>query len=145
MGIADYGGAMSTLDLLDDPLWMQDTTSSSEIVTRDEISTPDPPFGKHSYSPTSISPTSILNPFFGYPAFLAYGSLSLAHGRRRKRDLARILILLFWIRWRKVLIVGTLLALSAAILKMGAQGNYTRSLWSFLARNSLLKMATSAI
>ncbi|KNZ82196.1 hypothetical protein J132_06268 [Termitomyces sp. J132] len=141
----DYGGTMSTLDFLDDPLWMQDTASRSEIVTRGEISTPDPPFGKYSLSPTSISPTSLLNPFFGYPAFLAYGSLSLKHGRRRKRDLARTLLLLFWIRWRKVLIVGTLLALSVAILKMGAQGVQARSLRSFLARNSLLKMGASAV
>lgn len=151
MAIVDYGGVMATLNLLDDPLWTQEATSPSGIVTRGELSTPDPPLMKSPHPPTSISPTSLLNPFFGYPAFLAYGTLSLEHGRRRKRDLARTLLLLFWIRWRKVLIIGFLLAFSAAILKMGARGVYARSLRSFLARISfsifkaLPKMGTSAM
>lgn len=151
MSIADYGGVVATLNLLEDPLWTQETTSHSGIVTRGEISTPDPPLMKPPPSTTSISPTSLLNPFFGYPAFLAYGTLSLEHGRRRKRDLARTLLLLFWIRWRKVLIIGFLLAFSAAILKVGARGVYARSLRSFLARISFTvfkaqpKMGTSVV
>ncbi|KAL1721984.1 hypothetical protein EV715DRAFT_194116 [Schizophyllum commune] len=74
----------------------------------------------------SLSPLSILNPFFGYPshahtssdhphqhapaslhpraahtrhAHHRHTSHSLPHGRRRRRDLAKTLLLLFWARW----------------------------------------------
>ncbi|KAL1695001.1 hypothetical protein GGG16DRAFT_109525 [Schizophyllum commune] len=74
----------------------------------------------------SLSPLSILNPFFGYPArshhtrprhsahlHARHASHSLPHGRRRRRDLAKTLLLLFWARWggviRTILWTGALI------------------------------------
>jgi hypothetical protein len=53
---------------------------------------------------------SSLNPFFGYPIT---PSMRPRHGRRRKRDLLKTLILLWWMKWKRVLIW---LAVAGAIL-----------------------------
>lgn len=53
--------------------------------------------------PVAFPAMSPLNPFFGYPVEPGSGSLSAAptlrHGRRRKRDLFRTLVRLWWSRW----------------------------------------------
>ncbi|KAF5380370.1 hypothetical protein D9615_004739 [Tricholomella constricta] len=132
----DYGGALAALELLDDPLRTQEIPSES-MAAHNQILTIDPPASQlPAFTP--LSPTSLLNPFFGYPASSYYGSLSLYHGRRRKRDLARTLALLFWIRWRKPLVVGILLAVCAITLQLGTRGAHGRSLRSFLSRKSLI-------
>ena len=77
---------------------------------------------------TSLSPTSLLNPFFGYPASSHKGFLSLQHGRRRKRDLARTLAVLFWIRWRKRIMTGVVVVLCALGLAMGKRAGHLRFL-----------------
>ncbi|EKM54729.1 uncharacterized protein PHACADRAFT_124083 [Phanerochaete carnosa HHB-10118-sp] len=66
---------------------------------------------------TVLSSTSLLNPFFGYPAvYDAAATPSLRHGRRRKRDLVHTLVRLWWARWgaRAVLMLVLLLLLLVA-------------------------------
>lgn len=67
-----------------------------------------------------LSPTSILNPFFGYPVSAAstHGPPSFRYGRRRKRDLARTLLTLFWIRWRKHISFGACLTVILIIWRL---------------------------
>jgi len=134
----DYGGALPALKLLDDPLRTQETPLESLATEYSQTQAADPPSALQLPAFTSLSPTSLLNPFFGYPASSSYGSLSLPYGRRRKRDLARTLALLFWIRWRKPLVVALLLAACAIILKLGTRGAHVRSLRSFLEQKSIL-------
>jgi len=65
------------------------------------IPTPSPPTSPDAFS--SISSMSLLNPFFGYPISSSLTSSNthvFPHGRRRKRDLLRTLVLLWWARWR---------------------------------------------
>jgi len=133
----NYGGALPALKLLDDPLRTQETLLESMPAEYRQIEAADPP-ASHPPAFTSLSPTSLINPFFGYPATSSYGSLSLPHGRRRKRDLARTLALLFWMRWRKPLIAGLLLAICAIALKLGTRGAHGRSLRSFPGQKVLL-------
>ncbi|KAJ7162076.1 CRAL-TRIO domain-containing protein [Mycena filopes] len=94
----DYGGTLASLtELQHDPLW-NDPPSTSP---------PQPPSAPsivpvaQAPSITAIAATSLLNPFFGYPVSSSGGSPSLHHGRRRKRDLARTLLILAWRRWRR--------------------------------------------
>ncbi|KAJ7020002.1 CRAL-TRIO domain-containing protein [Mycena alexandri] len=95
----DYGGTLASLTELNDPLW--NDPPSVELGASGQPSAPliipvaQPP------SITAIPPTSLLNPFFGYPVSSSGGSPSLHHGRRRKRDLARTLLILAWRRWRR--------------------------------------------
>lgn len=53
-----------------------------------------------------IPSTSTLNPFFGYPTqvSLSGSQHTLHHGRRRKRDLVRTLLVLLWLKWRRRLL-----------------------------------------
>ncbi|GLB37805.1 putative CRAL/TRIO domain containing protein [Lyophyllum shimeji] len=134
----DYGGVLPPLKLLDDPLRTQETPLESIFVENGRIEETDPPSASHRPASTSLSPTSLINPFYGYPATSSSGSLSLPHGRRRKRDLARTLTLLFWMRWRKTLVIGLLLAICAIALKLWTRGRSGRSLRSFLGQKWLL-------
>ncbi|KAL1680554.1 hypothetical protein EV122DRAFT_288804 [Schizophyllum commune] len=105
------------------------SASSSRISTSSRTSSPSPSLNPPLPHAISLSPLSILNPFFGYPSHAhhhtpahmrsnaihhrhhKHTSHSLPHGRRRRRDLARTLLLLFWARWGGVI---------RAILWMGA-------------------------
>ncbi|KAF7322032.1 Protein real-time [Mycena kentingensis (nom. inval.)] len=81
-------------------------------------------------APSSIllHPTSLLNPFFGYPTSLSFSRSSSesththhpTHGRRRKRDLVRTLLVLAWQRWRGRLWTLVALALVVAVVVAGA-------------------------
>ncbi|RDB25475.1 Protein real-time [Hypsizygus marmoreus] len=130
----DYGGSLLPLTLLDDPLRKPETPPDG-IQPYAQNQPPVQP----SPSPlfTMLSPTSILNPFFGYPTDSSDGYLSLHHGRRRKRDLARTLALLFWIRWRKTIVVGLVLVMCALSFKLGKRFRYPRFLRSFWAGKTL--------
>ena len=100
---------------LHDPLWSHAAPLPSMTVHKHQSEVSGlPSTSQHtSTTITSLSPTSVLNPFFGYPVSSCQGSSFLPHGRRRKRDLARTLALLFWIRWRKHIVIGVLLAVCA--------------------------------
>lgn len=114
----DYGGSLPPLTCLSDPLRLSESPSprpQDPSQPYDLLPAYQPPAPTMS---TSLPSTSPLNPFFGYPASSRHGFTSLQHGRRRKRDLARTLALLFWIRWRKHLIVGLLLAVCAFAVKL---------------------------
>ena len=123
-GSTDYGGSLPDLTRLDDPL------QSREAPRPQGISQPcDLPPASQSPAPTtrtSLSSTSLLNPFFGYPASSQQGLTSLQHGRRRKRDLARTLAFLFWIRWRNHLIIGLLLAVCVFAVKQASRRRLLR-------------------
>jgi len=117
----DYGGNLSFLKDLDDPLRPRRTSLPEANAVGGEVPS------AISHQPTSgyvssISPAFLLNPFYGYPATSIRGYPQLHHSRRRKRDLARTLVWLFWLRWRShissVVILTTLvLALNFAIRK----------------------------
>lgn len=62
---------------------------------------------------------SLSNPFYGYPSAPVRGYPHLQYGRRRKRDLARTLAHLFWLRWRTHITAGALLAVLIYMLNFG--------------------------
>ncbi|KAK7473223.1 hypothetical protein VKT23_001321 [Stygiomarasmius scandens] len=100
----DYGGSLPSLNLLQDQLRTSpgsDVQRSTETVA-DEMQMEMPAPVTAPRPRYLLSPTNILNPFFGYPVAYQYPqSLSLRHGRRRKRDLLRTLLKLFWRRWSR--------------------------------------------
>ncbi|OAX37923.1 CRAL/TRIO domain-containing protein [Rhizopogon vinicolor AM-OR11-026] len=99
---SDYGGALSPLHLIEDPLNPEYNRVS--VGSRDEsVSAPSirlPETLHRQPSSVFIPPRSSLNPFFGYPTL---ASISRPHmvqpGRRRKRDLLLTLSILWWKRW----------------------------------------------
>ncbi|KJA20016.1 hypothetical protein HYPSUDRAFT_142747 [Hypholoma sublateritium FD-334 SS-4] len=105
----DYGGNLPSLALLEDPIRpdLPQPLEVPEIAITDmpTVEAPKPAL----ISILSLSPTSILNPFFGYPVSTSsttnHGRPTLRHGRRRKRDLILTLATLFWMRWRKTITV----------------------------------------
>ncbi|KAE9389884.1 CRAL/TRIO domain-containing protein [Gymnopus androsaceus JB14] len=117
----DYGGYLPPLNSLDclPPASPQPSPKSYMMSA--------------SPSPIYLSPTSLLNPFFGYPVSSSQGSPSLHHGRRRKRDLIRTLAILFWLRWRRP--ITTCLWLAALV--------FTGRMWNWLlyspSRSALLR------
>lgn len=103
----DLGGCLPSLALMNDPL--QVTTlkprarvrflrPSSGIVSQKPL---EQAIVRPRTSPprASVSATSILNPFFGYPVLFVGSDVAPEHGRRRKRDLLYTLARLFWARW----------------------------------------------
>ncbi|KAF5355528.1 hypothetical protein D9758_006381 [Tetrapyrgos nigripes] len=104
----DYGGLLPPLSLLDNPLPLahpddiQCEPTSPDTVCEDEQK--EMPAPSTPSSPRYLlSPTNLLNPFFGYPVTTSQHSKSpsLQHGRRRKRDLFYTLLKLFWRRWNR--------------------------------------------
>ncbi|KAI0786560.1 CRAL-TRIO domain-containing protein [Abortiporus biennis] len=134
----DYGGELPYLSELEDPLHAYIRAASVHTIRRPlsgpspsaPISTspvtekpaelaPEPPLPEPTLR--HISPTSILNPFFGYPVYYTTDSKSstptLHHGRRRKRDLLRTLATLWWLRWRKqISAVGVVVAVTILVV-----------------------------
>jgi len=113
---SDYGGSLPDLSSLDDPLQIV------EFHQREQSWRLSAPLEKAQIprSPifTSLSPTSLLNPFFGYPASSSSeGTLTLPHGRRRKRDLARTLALLFWLKWGKTMAAAFCVILGGVLIR----------------------------
>ncbi|KAF8629135.1 hypothetical protein AX17_005721 [Amanita inopinata Kibby_2008] len=111
----DYGGTLPFLTQLEDPLWSSDTPTMihNHVAPQNGGQTSESPTGVDNAMTMTIrqlSSTSLLNPFFGYPASQTSGLTTLPHGRRRKRDLAETLVLLFWMRWRKHITFSLVLA-----------------------------------
>ncbi|KAJ7661636.1 CRAL-TRIO domain-containing protein [Mycena rosella] len=99
---ADYGGTLASLTDLRDPLWSDPPSSQRADSGQPSASSSAPLIvAPAPVIVTPIAATSLLNPFFGYPASSAGGAAALHHGRRRKRDLAHTLLVLAWRRWRK--------------------------------------------
>ncbi|KAJ7782344.1 CRAL-TRIO domain-containing protein [Mycena maculata] len=100
----DYGGTLASLTELQDPLWVDPPSLQLDANGQPSPSAPSiDPVPTKAPLITSIPSTSLLNPFFGYPVSSSGGSPSLHHGRRRKRDLARTLLVLAWRRWRRIM------------------------------------------
>lgn len=98
---SEYGGTLPPLPHpgLNESLRSHDSipqSTSSSQVTSPASNGLEPAHRIYS----SISATSLLNPFFGYPASVSPSSHVPRHGRRRKRDLVRTLARLWWARWR---------------------------------------------
>ncbi|KAI0081971.1 CRAL/TRIO domain-containing protein [Panus rudis PR-1116 ss-1] len=122
----EFGGALPPLDELPDSLHqyldVQSDTSGGRkdiapLVTsseRDDIFT-------EATAHLAISPTSALNPFFGYPATITRTANSGQYrAHRRKRDLMRTLALLLWMRWRKQLttaFIGILVCVAVLVVR----------------------------
>ena len=139
---ADWGGDLPPFAELDDPLQSYvalAATSSPPEQTPAHDRTPrhDPAPHDHPPGPPEpvravLSSTSLLNPFFGYPAVHDPSAApSLRHGRRRKRDLLRTLARLWWARWgdpAKALLAAIVLVL---VLRK-ARGHLPRAGWRLL-------------
>ncbi|KAG7446558.1 CRAL/TRIO domain-containing protein [Guyanagaster necrorhizus] len=90
----DYGGVLEPLSTICDSL------QGRQIFPSTSQAAPTPKYDLSSIpDPSSLSPTSMFNPFFGYPVSVTGTSATLHYGRRRKRDLAKTLLLLLWLRW----------------------------------------------
>jgi hypothetical protein len=105
--LTDYGGSLPPLSVLNNPLnlahpddteCLPDTSHTISDDTQMEMPASLIPSPRY-----RLSPTNLLNPFFGYPVTRSQHSksLSLQHGRRRKRDLLYTLLKLFWRRWNR--------------------------------------------
>lgn len=123
--LTDYGGGLPALSGLEDPLenFLAVLPASSRPASPPALGvTSSADHQRSSTSPTStapiprvpsISPTSHLNPYFGYPVSgRGAPTPRLRHGRQRKRDLLRTLAALWWSKWkhRVVLFLCLLLA-----------------------------------
>ncbi|TFK44283.1 CRAL-TRIO domain-containing protein [Crucibulum laeve] len=124
----DYGGSLPCLTHLEDPLAMVYalTALPASVVAegrRQSADSSPSPFLPPVPSIATISPTSLLNPFFGYPvsSSTSRSSLSLHHGRRRKRDLAQTLALLFWIRWKKHITFGLFILTCLLVIRLNGR------------------------
>ncbi|KAI0683144.1 hypothetical protein BC835DRAFT_1396842 [Cytidiella melzeri] len=79
------------------------SSGSPESFNTTTAAPPSPPPSPSTHA--TLSSTSLLNPFFGYPITYSNEDLSastpnLRHGRRRKRDLFLTLARLWWQRWK---------------------------------------------
>lgn len=133
----DYGGSLPSLSELEDPLEknMTDLPESASPTTSPTIGPsssagqpPSSPAAPSSAQPIarvpSISPTSHLNPYFGYPVSgRGAPTPRLRHGRQRKRDLLRTLAGLWWSKWkhRVLLLLCVLLAVVSYRLRRNAR------------------------
>ncbi|CAL1706220.1 unnamed protein product [Somion occarium] len=120
----DYGGELPTLIDLPDPLHLH--ISRSAANHKDTVINPETPVcptevKESTSTQEAISPFSLLNPYFGYPAMISDAAApTLYYGRRRKRDLFRTLLRLFWMRWRRHLTASffcLLVFLTIAVLR----------------------------
>ena len=94
----------------------------------------------------SLSRTSRVNPFYGYPVTYA-GSAStpvLRHGRRRKRDPLRTLVQLWWKRWKMEAVVSFIL-LALLLLALARKGLWSRRWRWRLARLPALPPAVGTL
>ncbi|PPQ84585.1 hypothetical protein CVT25_015788 [Psilocybe cyanescens] len=131
----EYGGSLPTLSLIEDPMRPKLPFPEVEETTVPPTAASPAVSEPSLISPSWISPTSLLNPFFGYSvsASSTYGSRSFRHGRRRKRDLVRTLLSLFWLRWHKHITFGLCFAIAAVFLRLGyRKGNLRLPRRSFI-------------
>ncbi|KAJ3555644.1 hypothetical protein NM688_g2461 [Phlebia brevispora] len=102
----DLGGDLPPLSTLENPLHRYVVSSLTPPTLQNRLpdlipdreDTPITPVPR----PKTLSATSLSNPFYGYPVEFNRSSMvpTLRHGRRRKRDLVRTLLRLWWSRWR---------------------------------------------
>ncbi|KAI0633538.1 CRAL-TRIO domain-containing protein [Trametes polyzona] len=135
----EYGGSLAPLCQLENPL------ESFTARPPDPLPVSPPMSAPAQLSPNqtivrvpSISPTSHLNPYFGYPVSGRDAMTPrLRHGRQRKRDLLRTLASLWWSRWKHR--VYLLLCIAMAAVMVTSQRRRSRILrWKQAVRGLLL-------
>ncbi|KAF8629903.1 hypothetical protein AX15_003255 [Amanita polypyramis BW_CC] len=135
----EYGGTLAFLTRLKEPLLPNNTPAT----VRDQMTPQDGTRTSGSQPEIDIATgmatiqlpsTSILNPFFGYPASQISGLITFPHGRRRKRDLAETLVLLFWMRWRRQITLGLVLATILIVVKICQTRRFVRVVEGRLGR-----------
>jgi len=140
MHLSDYGGALSPLHLIEDPLNLEYQTNHASVDSRNKyIPAPTvelPETLNRRPSSVLIPPRSFLNPFFGYHTI---ASVSRPHilrpTRRRKRDLLLTLSILWWKRWgtHVVILLYFLIAFSLrktigrGVARWMTRGNFSSS------------------
>jgi len=144
----DYGGSLPPISSIPDQLSY--IGLSSPLAPSEDS---DPPSGQPLQRlpqpeirrrPRHITSRSLFNPFFGYPVvplpkssdnvdgyFNGYNVPNLQHGRRRKRDLARTLLRLWWERWRSEIKTAAWIVAIVAALWM-RRSPILRQRWSAL-------------
>ncbi|KIY50158.1 hypothetical protein FISHEDRAFT_71774 [Fistulina hepatica ATCC 64428] len=141
-----YGGSLpdgASLPLFE-LFWPSSAPNSASSDRHARSANSDPvPACEPPLSRISLSSTSLDNPFFGYPTTWQRGTAFLRHGRRRKRDLVRTLLVLLWRRWHlriySVLwIIAILVILANVHVHRLAPRRVALSLW-FWFRNAPLK------
>ncbi|KAI0368310.1 CRAL/TRIO domain-containing protein [Pilatotrama ljubarskyi] len=99
----EYGGSLPPLSELEDPLrrFTVSPLDPSPSYPSNSVRLEVPPVSQPISRVPSISPTSHLNPYFGYPVSRRDAiTPRLRHGRQRKRDLLRTLASLWWGKWK---------------------------------------------
>ncbi|KIM45318.1 hypothetical protein M413DRAFT_441999 [Hebeloma cylindrosporum] len=126
----DYGGILPPLSHLEDPIRPEQLEPQEESDIAALASEPEPTLRPNPsfISISWLSPTSLLNPFFGYPVLSSSrrGPVSFRHGRRRKRDLVRTLAMLFWMRWRRHITALLCVTIMLCVLKRGFRKGNSR-------------------
>ncbi len=120
--LIDYGGVLEPLSTICDSSQGSQISPSSQSA-----STPETTYLSPIPGPSSLSPTSMINPFFGYPVSVTGTSASLHYGRRRKRDLAKTLMLLLWLRWRRRIMACFWLGMFALAVRLWSRRWLLRS------------------
>ncbi|KAK0455570.1 CRAL-TRIO domain-containing protein [Desarmillaria tabescens] len=120
--LIDYGGVLEPLSTICDPSQGRQISPSPQSFSTAETTDLSP-------IPESspLSPTSMINPFFGYPVSVTGRSASLYRGRRRKRDLAKTLMLLLWLRWRRQIMACFWLGIFALAVRLWSRRWLLRS------------------
>ncbi|KAF5321944.1 hypothetical protein D9619_001492 [Psilocybe cf. subviscida] len=116
---SEFGGNLPALSTLEDPLNPIVPLQASEVPETSILEArkvwPSQPI-----SASWVSRMSLLNPFYGYPASVSTGRgpTTFRHGRRRKRDLASTLAVLFWEKWGKNIQYALLLSITAFLIRL---------------------------
>ncbi|KAK0213130.1 CRAL-TRIO domain-containing protein [Desarmillaria ectypa] len=118
----DYGGVLEPLSTICDRSQGRQISPSSQSASTPKNTDLSPIHG-----PLTLSPTSMINPFFGYPVSVTGTSASLHHGRRRKRDLAKTLMSLLWLRWRRQIMACFWLGIFALAVRLWSRRWLLRS------------------
>lgn len=116
----DYGGALLPLANLEDPAYLEQRPleASALALSEDQNMITSMP---STVLLSRLSATSVLNPFFGYPVSTSSSnqhSLCFPYGRRRKRDLAHTLAILFWMRWKSHIVIGICLTVIGFVARV---------------------------
>lgn len=117
----EWGGRLPSINSIDNQLRCYVAPASPRQIARAPPSVDyDPTLLPAPLPPHTVpSRTSLSNPFFGYPVIYdPSSSLSLRHGRRRKRDLVYTLLRLWWARWAGSTKTLLVVALIVAILTL---------------------------
>ncbi|KAK7692210.1 hypothetical protein QCA50_003834 [Cerrena zonata] len=109
----EYGGNLPSLSDLPDPLYNDSVDIQADIRLLHQPPLQVPADQGATTTQKAMAPHSLQNPYYGYPVTISSTAAAsttpmVYHVRRRKRDLIRTLMRLFWMRWRKPMITSLL-------------------------------------